>query len=733
MLPQGGHLSTTPVRAQLINPWMRDDLRSRHWGPVALNDASQGLLVRLWEARAVGDSIYISAPGIPETLFYSHSLQIMQVSLAFNQNGDPCVAFVDSSGDPYLRWYDPLESGMTTTPLPAGTITPRVAMDELRAFNVSNSDIVLGYVRAGTLRYRLQRDRFGVEYTPTIGDGGPTAPATKIRHVSRNTGLRFEFMTDGAGDEDWTLPMVIDELAARANLPPERLGLAMMDWSRLVRGYMVTTGYGAHNAMQHLSQVFLFDPVSADGRVNFVPRGRDAVALIPEGDMIDDGEDIEHDQDRRHDSISIPRVLHLNYYDMVGGLNTAKQMSERPDGTRAEGEQSLQTAVVMTADESATCVGIQHAMMVEQQKGELNFSLTSKWLGLTEADAIHVSVGGRVVRGVIAKVGTGDGEQSYKVIRDRQSLYTMQVEGIPQEPPATPPSSVAGPTLIEILDIPIQRDSHDMLGFYAAVTGVFPAWPGASVDLSLDGGENYIASHTTRSGSIMGTLSTALDAHPHEYPDTVNSCEVAIRTPNALLENSTLAGMMNRANRALIGDEVVAFADSDEVTPGVWELSHWLRGREGTDSVAHAIGERFVMLNTALFIPAELSWLGRPLTFRAATLGRPLDEATVTTITFTGQSQRERRPAYLQARRDGADAVISWQGVGRLGGGVHVAMGAYFSGYVVTITDGSTTQTHDTAASSLTTSLAAFSSPVTVRVQQRNQLTGLGPYIEVTI
>ena len=337
------------------------------------------------------------------------------------------------------------------------------------------------------------------------------------------------------------------------------------------------------------------------------------------------------------------------------------------------------------------------------------------------------------MRGVIAKVGTGDGEQSYKVIRDRQSLYTMQVEGIPQEPPATPPSSVAGPTLIEILDIPIQRDSHDMLGFYAAVTGVFPAWPGASVDLSLDGGENYIASHTTRSGSIMGTLSTALDAHPHEYPDTVNSCEVAISTPNALLENSTLAGMMNRANRALIGDEVVAFADSDEVTPGVWELSHWLRGREGTDSVSHAIGERFVMLNTALFIPAELSWLGRPLTFRAATLGRPLDEATVTTITFTGQSQRERRPAYLQARRDGADAVISWQGVGRLGGGVHVAMGAYFSGYVVTITDGSTTQTHDTAASALTTSLSAFSGPVTVTVQKRNNFTGLGPGIEVTI
>src|SRR5690606_36313439 len=114
-------------------------------------------------------------------------------------------------------------------------------------------------------------------------------------------------------------------------------------------------------------------------------------------------------------------------------------------------------------------------------------------------------------------------------------------------------------------------------------------------------------------------------------------------------------------------------------------------------------------------------------------LGRPVDEATITTVPFTGQSQVERRPAYLSARRDGTDAVISWQGVGRLGAGANVAMGAYFEDYRGTLTDGITTQTRDTTANALTTSLSAFVGPVTIRVQQRNQITGLGPYIEVTI
>lgn len=731
MIPEE-RLSVDAIRGQLLNPWSRRADISYHWGPVALNDPSQGMLVQLWTAIARGTDIYLRAPNYPEALFLSLAQDIEQVSLAFDQNGQPFVAFVEGD-QPKLHWYDPAATGYVTDALAAGTITPRLTLDDARTFQNGQNDVILAYVRGGVIRYRQQRDRFQDEYTPPLGAGGSPAAATGLRHVSINSVLRLEFMTDSGGEEDWTLPQVIEDLATRANLPPERQGLKLLDWNRVVRGYMVTNAYGCYSALQHLSQVFLFDPFSANGKVQFAPRGRDAALLIPEDDLLDDGEDIEHDEDTRRDSMSIPRVLHLNYYDVNGGLHTAKQFSERPEGARAEGSESLDTAVVLTADEAATCVNVQHLLKVEQQKGELNFRLTSKYLRLTESDVIHLPVEGRIVRGVIARVRTADGEQAYQVLRDRQSLYGVEVEGIPVAPPARPPSSVAGPTLFEFLDIATLRDSQDQLGFRVAVAGIYPAWPGAHVDLSLDGGENYIQRQSTRSGSVIGALVTALGAHPAAFPDEVNSCEVAISTPNALLVNTSLVGMLNRTNRALIGDEIVNFADGDEVTPGIWAVSHWLRGRKGTAAVEHLAGERFVLLDTALFVPAELSWLNRTLTFRATTIGRPIDEATVTSVTFIGRSQTERQPAYLQARRDGTDAVIAWQGVGRLGGGASVAMGAYFLGFRVTLSDGSTTETHDTLARALTTTLAAFTGPVTVRVQQRNQFTGLGPYIEVTI
>ncbi len=728
--------STETIKGQLYNPWSRDALISYHWGPIALQDPSQGLGVQLWKARVVGADVLLSAPVVPEFVWYTHGAALDQVSLSFDQNGRPALGFVDETDAAYLRWFDPVPNAIVNMSVSAfGGVTPRVTLDDNRPFNSANSDVILGYVRAGIVRYRQQRDRFTIEYTPPVGPGGPNATASALRHVSMNQALRLEFLTDeGGGDEDWTLPEVIEDLCHRAGLQGERIGLTLMDWQQIVRGFTIGNAYAASGNLQTLSSVFFFDPYSADGRVNFVGRGRDAAATIIEDDMIDDGQPVEDGSTRRMDPIAVPRVLHLNYYDVAGGLNTDKQRSERPEGSRADGDPtSLQTPVVLSADEAATVVARTHGLMIEQQKGELNFALPDNWLRLTESDAVFVQTGTKMVRAILTRVETDDGEQRYKAIRDRQSLYTTEVQGIPAAPVTRPPSSVAGPTIIEFLDIPILRDMDDQLGFRMAVAGILPAWPGALVELSLDGGANYITSETTRVGSIMGTLVTALGDHPAAFPDLVNACQVEITTPNAALVNTDLAGMMNRRNRAIIGDELVNFADTDEVTPGTWELSHWLRGRKGTDTTAHAPGERFVMLDTTMFIPAELAWLGRTLTFRATTFGRPADEATMASVVFTGQSQVERRPAYLQARRDGTDVVASWQGVGRLGGGANVAMGVQFAGFQVTLTDGSSTQTHNTLVGEFTGSLAAFIGPVTVRVQQRNNMTGPGPAIEVTI
>src|SRR5690606_27896306 len=86
---------------------------------------------------------------------------------------------------------------------------------------------------------------------------------------------------------------------------------------------------------------------------------------------------------------------------------------------------------------------------------------------------------------------------------------------------------------------------------------------------------------------------------------------------------ATMTEMLNRANLAIIGDELINFSEANQVGPTTWELRGLLRGRKGSGAVAHSAGERFVLLDLGdiAFVPAELFELGRALTFRVTSFG----------------------------------------------------------------------------------------------------------------
>src|SRR5690606_15883473 len=161
-----------------------------------------------------------------------------------------------------------------------------------------------------------------------------------------------------------------------------------------------------------------------------------------------------------------------------------------------------------------------------------------------------------------------------------------------------------------------------------------------------------------------------------------------------------------------------------------------LRGRRGSASRAHAAGERFVLLERGFisFQVGSITDIGRTLTFRATSFGTSTDLGTVVSLQFEGRTQIERAVGYLAARRINSDDVhVSWQGVGRLGGGGNVAHGARFAGYRVVFDDGVTELEIDTQNQELTQDISSLGSPVQIRVYQLNDLTGEGLAAEVTI
>lgn len=515
----------------------------------------------------------------------------------------------------------------------------------------------------------------------------------------------------------WLLSSILTDLCFRSGVPANSFVSVYVD--AFVEGYYTTSKYSALSAIQSLSAVFMFDPANVNGQLSFVPRGGPVVANITKDDLIEDGDETE--SVNRSDSISVPKVVNLKYHDIDGGLNLDMQTSDRSLDSRASSTSTTETTVIMTAGDAAKAVAISHKVSIEEQRGEFTIKLPPEYLYLTESDVITFE--GQRCR--ITDKEINDGYQSYKVSFDRASAYESEIEGLPIVPPSPPPSLIADESVFEFIDIPILDSEDDQLGYYGAVSSLGNNWSGAVVELSRNGGQTWIDSTDSNSNHIVGRILTTVPAHNRHYPDERNVITVQLLRTDMELEHATLEEMMNRFNTAVIGNELINFGEAEQIAPDTWELSYLLRGRKGTPITSHAVGERFVYLptNAVDFIEAELFDLNKPLTFRA--ISYSLETAPSQTYTFTGRSQRERAPAYLRAKRNGANVIISWQGVGRLGGGTSVRMGQYFNGFLVRY-NGTQQITRDEF-------IEVPYSAGTVSVCQLNTLTGEGPQTTIEI
>lgn len=131
-------------------------------GGVDIGDPTQGLTGWLWTLYVDGDNVTIFKDGqSPVTLFTQAG--IVDVSLAFTQNMQPTVAWKLVSGDIVLRWFDSTINNFTVTNFGQGD-TPRLTLDDKREVALATSDIIFGYIRSGSLYYRMQRESFLTEH-----------------------------------------------------------------------------------------------------------------------------------------------------------------------------------------------------------------------------------------------------------------------------------------------------------------------------------------------------------------------------------------------------------------------------------------------------------------------------------------------------------------------------------------------------------------------------------------
>jgi hypothetical protein len=175
---------------------------------------------------------------------------------------------------------------------------------------------------------------------------------------------------------------------------------------------------------------------------------------------------------------------------------------------------------------------------------------------------------------------------------------------------------VAGPISIALLDVPaLSPNSPTVL---LAASSTTPGWKRSPVDLSVVG--QGIVVRTAPRKSFLGSAATILTAADPTVVDTTNSVEVLLIDADQWLTSCDDDAMLAGANLALIGGELIQFADVTPLGGGRFRLARLMRGRVGTESAIseHAIDEAFCVIEAGSLqsVPRPITSIGTQVSAR---------------------------------------------------------------------------------------------------------------------
>lgn len=597
---------------------------------------------------------------------------------------------------------------------------------------------------------RLRPDEF--DFAPPAGfsawgtDIGTTLPDANEFGVDEDGNIVYDGVAPVPDSILPDLPTVKDALelvAIRAGLTADMYDFDNMD-DETLQGFFVARESQGDAVITVLGQAYFFDVFEGDGKIRSVKRGGNSILTIDADDLVmREGPPVT---EVREQEVERPRKLNLLYADPVMNYTPTKQTAERRATTvNAVGERTIDTPVVMGRDQAAQTVDKAMKVIWTDMLGNVTFDLPDALSYLTPTDPIILSYRGKNQRIRIDQASYDAGQFAVVAKQDRQGCYTSDVEGVGTPPPPVP-SGLLGLTRFVFLNTYPLRDSDDKFGFYVACTGVLPNWPGAIIEWTIDDGVIWNDGGNVLTKAIIGTLVDPLPAALAAVRDYSNTLRVYLgdRTVSSITAEQLLQEQNAAAIVAADGSvEIVQFQTATAEGDGVFALTTLARGRNGTESVLHAVDETFVMLSGAVFIETPVSLLGKQIKVRAVTRGTAAaNNAEYDEDFTTAYIQTEHAPSWMTSYRVGSDVSLYWAGSGLFGTPANSFTGTKFGGYQLTFSDGATSVVKTSLGASYIYSSADqttdFGAPVTVgnldvEIRQINTITGVGPALTETI
>lgn len=512
-------------------------------------------------------------------------------------------------------------------------------------------------------------------YDSILVVGGPPADVT-MAYVGRAV---------GAGT---TLGAIVADVCNQVGLGPGDVDVGAL--TQPVKGYVISRETDARSVLVQLSGAWFFDGVESDEVLRFVMRTNDSAGDIPELDLAStDQQTNVLLPETRTNEVELPRRLTVRYLakenDYQAGAQTAQRIAlPRPAAYSAQ-DAAVDLPIVLSGTEAL-------------QIGER--TLFAGWL---ERSSFAARLPWRYAKydptDVVTFVMKSGLEVPVRLLRlDVGADLSLDVGGVSADGPVYDPSAIEGtgqtspgqtiltdaPTRLLLPDLPLLRDADDAGGAVSiayCMAGSYGAsgWPGCTVLLSADGityADAALLPNEVAYGVVLDFLPNVDDPF---VTDRANAIRVRMITGAGSLASVSTLEMLNGANAAALGGEIVQFRDATLNGDGSWTLSTLLRGRRGTDWKIwnHNAGELLILLssNTAERVPLDLAAVGATRWWKGVTFGAFAEDAVAIAATHSGNDLKPYAVVHLAAAMSGSDIVLSWVRRTRLGGAMIDGLG----------------------------------------------------------
>ncbi|MEM1019923.1 MAG: phage tail protein, partial [Pseudomonadota bacterium] len=311
-------------------------------------------------------------------------------------------------------------------------------------------------------------------------------------------------------------------------------------------------------------------------------------------------------------------------------------------------------------------------------------------------------------------------------------------------------TTVGAPTIsADIFELPATPQFGAEPKIFASVNRLGGQVSSAGLYLSDDGGVDYKLAASLPVAGVTGTTLNGLEDRNPALPDLSSTLEVQLDHEDMALYSRPRLALLNGANLARVGTELLQFEIAQATESGTFLLSGLLRGRAGTDHslVGSATGQRFILLQSGDLGSQSFDQTSIGSSYQAKILpaGQVLADAPAHSVSLGGAALKPFAPAHLKARFDSTAGVTStWTRRSRVGfawlDGADAPLGEASLAFRIGYSAGGQTFTRDVTAegdtlttTELTTHFGSSPLTLTITVAQISDVVGAGKAASVTL